>query len=153
MVRDGHQPSGRIFSFEALSLQSRQASLPPERVRALAEAVELSGKMSRNNADAGKASGEEAGDDVIREFLLPLAAAGLDARQMLELLSRVPAGWSLSHREMYYDFRLARWQKHIEPPTLAGLLEEYLASASSEEEGLAYLLMEWERFLKRHGGG
>lgn len=124
------------FDLDGLGPDARIAELEPAKRKALEAALE----------EAGARQG-------LREFLLPLAAAGLDADQMLDLLGRVPAGWPLSHREMYYDFRLARWQKHIEPPTLRDLLEEYLASASSKEEGLAYLRKEWARFLARNGGG
>jgi hypothetical protein len=124
------------FDLEGLGAEARIAGLEPARRMALESALDRAG--SRQG---------------LRDFLLPLAAAGLDADRMLDLLGRVPAGWPLSHREMYYDFRLARWQKHIEPPTLAELLEEYLASAPTREEGLAYLRKEWTRFLANHGAG
>jgi hypothetical protein len=119
------------FDLQGLGPEARIAGLEPARRKALEAALDVAGARQG-----------------LRDFLLPLAAAGLDADQMLDLLARVPAGWPLSHREMYYDFRLARWQKHIEPPTLQGLLEEYMESASSKEEGLAYLRKEWARFLR-----
>jgi hypothetical protein len=125
------------FDLAGLGAEARIAELEPTYRKALEAALEKAGSRRPG----------------LREFLLPLAAAGLDALQMLDLLGKVPSGWPLSHREMYYDFRLARWQMHIEPPTLAELLEEYLASAPSKEEGLAYLRKEWGRFLARHGGG
>lgn len=124
------------FDLDGLRAEARIADLEPARRDALASALERAGHR-----------------EGLRDFLLPLAAAGLDAGQMLDLVGRVPAGWPLSHREMYYDFRLARWQKHVEPPTLPELLEEYLSSASTREEGLAYLRKEWKRFLARHGAG
>jgi hypothetical protein len=124
------------FDLEGLVAEARIAGLDPSRRHALESALEKAGGFS----------------GPLREFLLPFAAAGLDAAQMLDLLGKVPPGWPLSHREMYYDFRLARWQKHLEPPTLADLLEEYLASAPSREEGLAYLKEEWRQFLVRHQG-
>jgi hypothetical protein len=83
-------------------------------------------------------------------FLLPLAESGLDAPQMLRLARRIPEEYTLDHREIYFDFRLDRWMRILEPPTLAECLDSYVHTAPSPEEGLAYARREWEAFLKRH---
>jgi hypothetical protein len=72
---------------------------------------------------------------------------------MIRLAEKVPEDFPLDHREVYFDFRLGRWIKHIEPPTIAQCLEEYLENAESPEDGLAYLKREWAAFLRRHGAG
>ena len=84
-------------------------------------------------------------------FLLPMAEAGFASAQMIRLIGKIPAGYALDHREMFYDFRLDRWIKHIEPPTLAECLEEYVRNAETPEQGLAYARKVWEEFLRRHG--
>ncbi len=86
-------------------------------------------------------------------FLLPMAEAGLTAAQLHRLVTKIPAGYALDHREMFYDFRLDRWIKHLEPPSLAECLEEYLHNAETPAQGLAYVRKVWEDFLRRHGAG
>lgn len=83
-------------------------------------------------------------------FLLPLAEFGLSAEQMAKLILALPEGWPWDHSKVYYDFRLSRWMKHIEPPTVAECLEEYYRHSESPESALAYLRREWETFLRRH---
>jgi hypothetical protein len=82
-------------------------------------------------------------------FLLPLAEAGLPTSVLLHLAGKIPPGWPRDHRETYFDFRLDRWMRILEPPTLAECLEDYLRNATSPEAGMAYLRREWEAFLKR----
>lgn len=133
------------FNLEEQGPEARKRKLDPKQGMALAKALELASKSPLRPIK------NEAGEDEVRDFLLPYAEFGLDSAQMLGLLDKVPAGWPLSHREMYYDFRLGSWQKHIEPPTLADCLLEYLDNASTRAEGLAYLRNQWSEFLKKHG--
>lgn len=129
------------FRLEDLDPEARRARLEPGKGQALSRALEQASRPPRPARP----------EPVLRDFLLPFAEFGLDEARMLALLDQVPDGWSLSHREMYYDFRLARWQKHVEPPTIAESLEEYLEHAPSREAGLAYLRGQWREFLRRHG--
>jgi hypothetical protein len=85
-------------------------------------------------------------------FLLPLAEAGCPAPLMRRLAAKFPPDWPRDHREAYFDFRLDRWMRILEPPTLAECMEEYVRSAESPEEGLAFVRREWERLAKRIGG-
>jgi hypothetical protein len=133
------------FRMENLGPEARRSRLEPGQGMALAKALELSSRA------IGRAGRAPVGEDVLRDFLLPFAAFGLDPAQMLGLLQKVPAEWPLSHREMYYDFRLGRWQRHIEPPTVAEILDEYADHAPTPEEGLAYLKRQWAEFLMRRG--
>jgi hypothetical protein len=112
--------------------------------QAQAEALELA---LQGWGDSGGPALADAG--ALPLFLLPLAECGLSARQILSLLEKLPAGFPLDHRQIYFDFRLARWLKHIEPPTFAEIMEEYLVHAETREAGLAYLRREWEVFLRR----
>jgi hypothetical protein len=86
-------------------------------------------------------------------FLLPLAEAGFPSALMIRLAERLPPGWPRDHRETYFDFRLDRWMRILEPPTLADCLDEYMRNAPSPQEGMAYLKREWEGFLKRQAAG
>lgn len=129
----------KAFRMDDQAPEARRSRLEPKQGMALAKALELSARTRAHDEDA------------VRDFLLPMAEFGMDPAQMLGLLDKVPEGWTLSHRDIYYDFRLARWQKHIEPPTLAGCLDEYMENAPSKAEGLDYVRKEWESFLKRQG--
>lgn len=133
------------FKMEDLAPAARESRLDAGPTEALAMAL-----LQALGQSSLKGSARES---ILREFLLPLAESGLGASQMLSLLRKVPEGWHLSHREIYYDFRLARWQKHIEPPTIAESLDEYLENAPSREEGLAYLRRQWREFLERNKAG
>lgn len=82
-------------------------------------------------------------------FLLPFAEAGLSAEVMGRLAGKLPPGWPRDHRQAYFDFRLDRWMRILEPPTLAECLDEYVRTAASPEEGLGYAKREWEAFLAR----
>lgn len=132
------------FRMEELGSEARRTRLDPKQGMALAKALELAFKSSLRPVKG------EAEEDAIRDFLLPFAEFGLDSSQMLGLLDKVPREWPLSHRDMYYDFRLARWQKHIEPPALADCLEEYMENSPSPEVGLDYLREQWAQFLEKH---
>jgi hypothetical protein len=135
----------KAFRMEDHEPKARKIRLEPSQGMALAKAMELAAKMAQRT---GRKNLDE---DMLRDFLLPFTEFGLEAPHMLALLEKVPPDWPLDHREMYYDFRLARWQKHIEPPTLAGCLDEYLENSPSPAEGEAYVREEWARFLSRHG--
>lgn len=135
------------FRMENLGPEARKRMLDPRQGMALAKAMELAERASSRLRRTGSDR------DALGDFLLPFAAFGLDAAQMLGLLEKVPEGWPLDHREMYYDFRLGRWQKHIEPPSVSEILDEYADNAPTPEEGLAYLRRQWSEFLKRRGAG
>jgi len=72
-------------------------------------------------------------------FILPFIRLGLNAEQITGVVNQIPAGWSWDHREMYFDFRLARWIRHIEPKDLHETLKEYLDNAQNLEEGVLYI--------------
>lgn len=143
------------FRMDDLAPEARKARLDPKQGMALAKALELATRSplhaARMQGAAGAGDEAHGPEDVLRDFLLPFAEFGLDASQMLGLLDKVSADWPLSHRDIYYDFRLGRWQKHIEPPTIAESLDEYLENSPSREEGLAYLRAQWKAFLQRNG--
>ena len=122
------------FRLEDHTLSARQARLGPEAALALKEALQ-----------AFPSWGEAAA------FFLPMAEAGLSGSQMARLAEKVPSDWHKDHREIYFDFRLGRWLRHFEPPTLDQCLEDYLANAETPEQGLAWLHARWEDFLRRHG--
>jgi hypothetical protein len=82
-------------------------------------------------------------------FLLPLAEAGCPAALLIRLAGKIPPGWPRDHRETYFDFRLDRWMRILEPPTLAQCLDDYLRNAPSPQVGMAFLKREWGEFLKR----
>jgi hypothetical protein len=125
------------FRLSEHEIETRLARLTPAQAEALESALSAAGK----NKD---------GED-LPLFLLPLAEAGLSGTQIRFLMQKMPAGFPLDHREIYYDFRLATWIRHIEPPTVTGILEEYLATAETREQGMAYLKGVWRGFLERHG--
>ena len=128
------------FRLSEHDIESRLAKLTPAQAEALESALSA----------GGTASGRQGGED-LPLFLLPMAEAGLSGTQIRALMQKVPEGFPLDHREIYFDFRLAIWIRHIEPPTVSGILEEYLASAETREQGLAYLKGEWRGFMERHG--
>ncbi|HKP97797.1 MAG TPA: hypothetical protein VJ385_18805 [Fibrobacteria bacterium] len=134
----------RNFRLPDHSVEARLERLGAAQARALERALEsLSG-------DRPGRPGDREGWPV---FLLPLAEFGLSAAQILRLAEKVPEGFPLDHRDIYFDFRLDRWVRHIEPPTISESLEEYLDSAPTPAEGLAYLRERWLEFLRRHGAG
>ena len=129
------------FRISDHDVESRLTRLSPTQAEALERAL----------ADIG-GSGRKAGErDGLPLFLLPMAEGGLDSETLQDLAKRLPAGFPLDHREIYFDFRLGRWMRHIEPPTVAQVLDEYLEHAESPAEGLAYLRGQWHAFLKRNG--
>jgi hypothetical protein len=135
----------RSFRIPDHGLEARLARLGTDRMQALESALDRLAKGGRSPADAG--------GEAWPMFLLPLAESGLSADQMVRLGEKVPQGFPLDHRDIYFDFRLDRWIRHIEPPTIAQCLEEYLVNAESPAEGIAYLRKEWEAFLRRRGAG
>jgi hypothetical protein len=134
------EPEQNPFRLSEHDIESRLAKLTPSQAEALESAL---------SAVGGRSSGR--GGEDLPLFLLPLAEAGLTGAQMRALVQKVPAGFPLDHREIYFDFRLGIWIRHIEPPTVSGILEEYLATAETPDQGLAYLKAEWRKFLERHG--
>lgn len=131
----------RKFSISDHEVEARLARLDARRAAALEQA--LAGLQDTLPPNAKVRVG-------LPLFLLPMAESGLTGELMAGLVGRVPAGFPLDHREIYFDFRLDRWMKHIEPPTLSDCLEEYLESAESPAEGMAYLKEQWLAFLSRN---
>lgn len=126
------------FRLSDHDVEARLKRLAPGQAQALEQALESLGK-----------AGEGA---VMAHFLLPLAEVGLDGAFMARVAAKVPRGWAFDHREMFYDFRLDRWIRHFEPPTLPELLDEIVRHAETPEQGMAYAKREWEAFLRRRGG-
>ena len=133
------------FRLSEHDIETRLARLTPAQAEALESALSAVGGVMDGKV------GERKGGEDLPLFLLPLAEAGLSGFQICSLMQKVPEGFPLDHREIYYDFRLAVWIRHIEPPTVAGILEEYLATAETREQGLAYLQGVWRGFLERQG--
>lgn len=131
----------RGFSISDHDVAARLARLSAFQAAALESALAALENASRSNPQGGEG---------LPFFLLPMAESGLTGEQMAVLAAKVPDGFPLDHREIYFDFRLGRWMRHIEPPTLSGCLEEYLESAASPAEGIAYLKAQWLEFLRRH---
>lgn len=125
------------FRLSDHDVEARLRGLPARQAQALEKALESLGRAGEGPEMA--------------HFLLPLAEAGLDETMMARLVSKIPAGWPLDHREMFWDFRLDRWIKHIEPPTLPQLLDELIRNAETPEQGMAWVKREWAAFLARHG--
>ena len=117
----------------------RLQRLEPSQVEALEKALEGLGAAGEHREMA--------------LFLLPMAEIGFSAAQMQRLVGKIPAGYGLDHREMFYDFRLDRWIKHLEPPSLEECMEEYLRNAESLAKGLTYVRKVWEDFLRRNDPG
>jgi hypothetical protein len=133
----------QVFQVDAYRLESRIGNLTAEQSHALERAMAL--------YDGGRFP--RAGDPGIAQrlaLLLPLAEFGLGAELIVKLMLAVPEGWPWDHREIYYDFRLGKWMRHIEPPTISQCLDEYFEHSESPESALAYLRDQWERFLRRH---
>jgi hypothetical protein len=128
---------GKPFRIGDTDPAHRLARLSPAQAEALESALRALGK----DWDGPEAAA----------FLLPLAEAGFPAAVLRRLAEKIPPGWPRDHRETYFDFRLDRWMRILEPPTLAECLEEHLRNAASPEEGMAFVKREWEAFLKRQG--
>ena len=129
------EKSPQGFHLEDFTVEARLLKLGPDQAKAMSETV---------------AALRQDWDGDLRAFLLPYVEFGLVANQMVKLMEALPQGSVLDHREMYFDFRLERWQRHIEPPTLDQCLEDYLEHSPSREQGMEYLREVWERFRKRH---
>ncbi|MBW8889493.1 MAG: hypothetical protein JF616_17185 [Fibrobacteres bacterium] len=126
---------GKPFRLDDSDPKSRLQRLSPPQAEALESVLRSLGKAWDGPSGAA--------------FLLPLAEAGFPAALMGRLAEKLPPGWPLDHRELYFDFRLDRWIRHLEPPTLAECLDEYVRTAPNPGEGLEYAKKEWEAFLAR----
>jgi hypothetical protein len=131
----------RNFRLHDHDVEARLRRLDADKAEALERALD---GLSKGR---GRIKEEE---DRLPVFLLPLAEFGLSWGQMVDLAAKVPEDFPLDHRAIYFDFRLNRWIRHIEPPTISESLEEYLESAGTPAEGIAYLREQWQAFLKRH---
>ena len=128
------------FRMSDHDVESRLAKLTPGQAEALEHALAV---LSGNGGSAER--------DGLPLFLLPMAEAGFTAAQIRALAEKVPEGFPFDHREIYFDMRLGRWMRHIEPPTVSQILDEYLENAESPADGYAFLKAQWQSFLKRHG--
>lgn len=126
--------------------EARLARLHPSQLEALEKALSLL------TASVKVRNRPESDQDALPIFLLPLVEFGLTSDQMIRLAELVPADFPFDHRDIYFDFRLDLWIRHIEPPTISECLEEYLGNAESPQAGLAYLREQWQAFLHRHSG-
>src|SRR4051812_8522663 len=97
------------FALEAFDQQARIGRLSAEQSEALERAMALfeEGRLPQEG---------DPGFSQRLALLLPLAEFGLASDLLIKLMLAVPKGWSWDHREIYYDFRLGKWMKHIEPP-------------------------------------
>ncbi|GEM_PF-2815309 len=127
--------------------EARLARLPPSQLAALETA------LSKLSAAGDIRKRAESDQEALPLFLLPLAEFGMTGEQMIRMTEKVPDDFPFDHRNIYFDFRLGVWIKHIEPPTVSECLEEYFENAESPEQGLAYLREKWQAFLRRHGAG
>jgi hypothetical protein len=131
------------FRMDTYRLEARIGRLSADQSDAMERAMSL--------YDGGRLPKE--GDPAFADrlaLLLPLAEFGLAADLMIKLMLAVPEGWPWDHRQIYYDFRLGRWMKHIEPPTVSECLEEYFENSESRESAMTYLRAQWDLFQSRH---
>lgn len=138
----GGMENTKTFRIDTYRLDARLGRLSADQREAMERALALYESGSRH--EGGPSVGERL------TFLLPLAQFGLGADLLVRLMLSVPEDWPWDHRQIYYDFRLGRWMKHIEPPTFGQCLEEYFENAETPEAALRYLGGEWDRFLRRH---
>lgn len=124
--------------------EARLARLPQGQLRALEDAL--------SRLSISKFIQERSANDLeqLPVFLLPLAEFGMTCDQMIRLVQKIPVDFSLAHREIYFDYRLNQWIKHIEPLTLLECMEEYYESAESPDQAMQYLKDQWVVFLKRN---
>ena len=130
-----------VFHLSDHEPEARLARLSPSQAAALEQA--LSHLVPRPSKSMAK-------HNDLPAFLLPLAEFGLSSETIIRLAAKIPADYPIDHREIYFDFRLDRWIKHIEPPTVSEVLEEYLESSESPTQGMDYLEGQWRAFLRRH---
>jgi len=123
---------------------ARLARLPLSQMRQLEEALT---ELSQANFVLERSEKDR---EALPLFLLPLAEFGLTCDQMLKLIEKIPSDFILSHREIYFDYRMNRWIKHIEPLSILECMQEYFVNAESPDEALDYLKTQWQVFLKRN---
>ncbi len=126
-------------AFGESGMQHRLDRLSPAQRRVIAWAV-MEYRTHREENDAK-----------ITQFILPLAEAGFDFPQIRNLMEKLPAQYPLDHRHVYFDFRLSRWMRVLEPPTLRECLEDYLEHAPTRAEALAFIEHECREFFQLHG--
>jgi hypothetical protein len=127
-----------MFDIAAPNLRLEQ--LNTQQKRTLAWAIV---EIRTSRSDAPK-------EEPLRAFMLPLAEMGLTLPQILDLVRKLPVDWSFDHREVYYDFRLQRWMKILEVPTLDQCLADYVENAPSEAEAWQYLDDRFRAFFQSH---
>lgn len=126
--------------FDVYAVQHRVEKLGAEAGLALATAVaELRPERAPHTREE------------LQSFLLPFAETGWSEAEMLDIARKVPKHWPCDHREIYFDFRLQRWMRILDAPTLEECLEDYVKHAPSEGEALTYLEGKIREFFARHG--
>jgi hypothetical protein len=128
--------------FEVYDIHDRIDRLPHSARRAMAWVI-----VDMQNKTASPSPSEEE----LKSFLLPMAEMGLTMQQMLDMTQKVPKGWPFDHREIYFDFRLQRWMRILDAPTIDECLEDYVQHAPSQAEALTYLEERTETFFSRYG--
>lgn len=68
-------------------------------------------------------------------FVQKMLDAGLTLDQAQNLTAEVPGDFTKDHSEIYFDFGLKRWCRHLEPASFDQMLDDILQSAPSVEEG------------------
>lgn len=80
-------------------------------------------------------------------FLQDMLASGISPKVAQYLREKLPANWNPDHREVYFDFGLGRWMKHLEPETLSKILGDILESAPSIHEGRSWIIQALEALV------
>ncbi len=75
---------------------------------------------------------------IIEQFLTPFLLINIPRDAVKEICLKIPRDFFWDHREMYFDFRLARWIKHVEPSSLKECMEEYWENSESPLDALKY---------------
>ncbi len=125
--------------FQEMSNQDRLDRLTPSQKRSLAWAI-----MDYKTQHPDKTDVE------MTQFYLPLVELGLDFQQIRALSEKIPPHYPIDHRHIYFDFRLARWMRVLEPPTLRECLEDYLESAPAPKEAMDFIRGECRDFFSTH---
>ncbi len=124
--------AGKSFDPHGSDPETRLARLPNADRLALEGLAE---RMARLRALArGHSKDDITENRSWRHFLLPLAEFGYSPRQLAGLAEALPTAWNPDHAEVWWDFRLCRWQRHLEPPTLEQVFEDCFVDAPEPEE-------------------
>ena len=135
--------ANKEFHLPYYDVEARLSRLSAQQVEA------LEGAFLRVSEKKPRTESEET-EELLPLFLLPLAELDFSTIQMVNIFKKVPVGFPLDHREIYFDFRFGIWIKHLEPPSVAAILDECVHNAATKAEGIEYLKLQWRDFLLRH---